>query len=583
MADTDNDRSNESGEEEETRVDTADMIPEEDEATTIGSSGPPPRESRTPSLAAASVASVDDSTTKQPDVASVGPDANITKFPAVRQGPVKPSVSTTRRVSPKVPIEKKNADAVAVLEQISTLYMKKLQPLESAFLFEKFHADLLTEADLNAKPHVLLLGQYSTGKTSLIQWLTGRESPGQVIGPEPTSEHFQVVMAGREECLIKGRALSVVDDLPYTGTVKFGEAFLDHFEGSVCPSLLLDHITFIDTPGILAGQAQSVDRGYPFVQATKWFADRSDLIILLFDAHKLEVSNEVRDVIDALHPHWDRVRIVLNKSHEVDADSLIKVYGALMWAVGRSFRHKGEAPKVFVGSFGESEGQESRDEIALLTEIMGLPKSIGHRKINDMMRRTKLLTVHIHILNELRSCIGWPLVWREAKQHALIATLHDIFEHVRIEHSIPIGDMPSIDVYRVALQNLDFRTFPKRTAATIAALTEVDKRIKEIILSSGGVQSLFKPAVEEEPQEEQPVRPKPVTPRPVRRQSSFPYKTILFLTVLLLALGVCVFMVRAHCNKELPDFIRQSPRAVQLLEKSSDMCEPLYKLSAAIG
>lgn len=45
---------------------------------------------------------------------------------------------------------------------------------------------MLTDADIEAKPMVLLLGQYSTGKTTFIRYLLERDFPGQNIGPEPT-------------------------------------------------------------------------------------------------------------------------------------------------------------------------------------------------------------------------------------------------------------------------------------------------------------------------------------------------------------------------------------------------------------
>jgi EH domain-containing protein 1 len=39
---------------------------------------------------------------------------------------------------------------------------------------------------LDAKPMVLLLGQYSTGKTTFINYLLEGSYPGAHIGPEPT-------------------------------------------------------------------------------------------------------------------------------------------------------------------------------------------------------------------------------------------------------------------------------------------------------------------------------------------------------------------------------------------------------------
>lgn len=44
------------------------------------------------------------------------------------------------------------------------LYNKKIKELERSYLFDAFGTSLLTNAELKAKPMVMMVGQYSTGK-----------------------------------------------------------------------------------------------------------------------------------------------------------------------------------------------------------------------------------------------------------------------------------------------------------------------------------------------------------------------------------------------------------------------------------
>ncbi|KAL7425890.1 hypothetical protein ACHAXH_000252 [Discostella pseudostelligera] len=100
-------------------------------------------------------------------------------------------------------------------------------------------------------------------------------------------------------------------------------------------SPILNNITLVDTPGILSGQKQSIGRNYDYEQVMRWFAERADLIIIMFDAHKLDISDELKRVIELLKPHQDEVRVLLNKADSVSTQQLMRVYGALMWSLGK--------------------------------------------------------------------------------------------------------------------------------------------------------------------------------------------------------------------------------------------------------
>ena len=59
--------------------------------------------------------------------------------------------------------------------------------------FHDFHSPPLDDADFDAKPMILLVGQYSTGKTTFIRYLLEQDFPGIRIGPEPTTDCFIII------------------------------------------------------------------------------------------------------------------------------------------------------------------------------------------------------------------------------------------------------------------------------------------------------------------------------------------------------------------------------------------------------
>lgn len=78
-----------------------------------------------------------------------------------------------------------------VIDGLKSIYKNKMFPLEQHYLFHEFHSPSLQDADFDAKPMILLVGQYSTGKTTFIKYLLEREFPGMRIGPEPTTDRYE--------------------------------------------------------------------------------------------------------------------------------------------------------------------------------------------------------------------------------------------------------------------------------------------------------------------------------------------------------------------------------------------------------
>uniref|UniRef100_A0A2M4AFA1 Putative endocytosis/signaling protein ehd1 n=1 Tax=Anopheles triannulatus TaxID=58253 RepID=A0A2M4AFA1_9DIPT len=351
-----------------------------------------------------------------------------------------------------------------VLGELKKIYRSKLLPLEEHYNFHDFHSPKLEDSDFDAKPMILLVGQYSTGKTTFIRYLLERDFPGIRIGPEPTTDRFIAVMYDDKEGIIPGNALVVDPKKQFRPLEKYGNAFLNRFQCSTLPSPVLRAISIVDTPGILSGEKQRVDRGYDFTGVLEWFAERVDRIILLFDAHKLDISDEFRRSIEALRGHDDKIRIVLNKADMIDHQQLMRVYGALMWSLGKVLQTP-EVARVYIGSFWDNPLRFDvnrrlfeDEEQDLFRDLQSLPRNAALRKLNDLIKRARLAKVHAYLISELRK--EMPQIFgKDSKKKELIKNLGGIYDRVCREHSVSIGDLPDIKKMQEVLANQDFNKF----------------------------------------------------------------------------------------------------------------------------
>ncbi|CAI6365701.1 unnamed protein product [Macrosiphum euphorbiae] len=367
----------------------------------------------------------------------------------------------------------------SVLDGLREKYKSKLLPLELAYQFHDFHSPQLDDPDFDAKPMILLVGQYSTGKTTFIKHLLESDFPGIRIGPEPTTDRFIAVMYDDNESIIPGNALVVDPKRQFRPLSKFGNAFLNRFQCSLVNSPVLKGISIVDTPGILSGEKQRVDRGYDFTGVLEWFAEHVDRIILLFDAHKLDISDEFRRSIEALRGHDDKIRIILNKADMIDHQQLMRVYGALMWSLGKVLQTP-EVARVYIGSFWDKplryDGNRrlfEDEEQDLFKDLQSLPGNAALRKLNDLIKRARLAKVHAYIISALHKEMP-ALFRREGKKKELIKNLGTIYQNIQKEQQISPGDFPDINKMQEVLVNLDFSKFQSLKPHL---LEEVDKML----------------------------------------------------------------------------------------------------------
>ena len=196
------------------------------------------------------------------------------------------------------------------------------------------------------------------------------------------------------------------------------------------------------------------------------FAERVDLIVLLFDPFKLDISDELTGVIRRFRGHEDKVRVVLNKSDRVNQQQLMRVYGALMWSLGRVL----DTPKVcrvYVGSFHDEELRDP-DTAPLLAAEMGdllsdlreLPQQSATRRVNELVKRARLLKAHCYLLDHLREQMPSVYGFQKKKQE-LLNSMPAQFRTVCRARGLSPGDFPDLQKFVAVAKEVDFAQFPR--------------------------------------------------------------------------------------------------------------------------
>jgi hypothetical protein len=229
----------------------------------------------------------------------------------------------------------------------------------------------------------------------------------------------------------------------------------------------------------------------------KWFAERADLIVIMFDGNKLDISDELKRVIELMKPHADKIRVVLNKADSIDTQQLMRVYGALMWSLGKVMLTP-EVCRVYIGSFWDkpliNTDQSAllmREKADLWNDIASLPQNAVMRRINELVKRARSVKVHAYIIHYLRKQI--PYTWgRKEKQAKLINRLDKEFVMCARRYELPKGDFPDLNSFRDALNEIkDLGAFPKLDKRMVKEMDKVfSVDIPDLLKSarlSGGV------------------------------------------------------------------------------------------------
>lgn len=351
-----------------------------------------------------------------------------------------------------------------VLGELLRAYRDDIEPIEAKFEYDTLRPSWFGETIMQKKPFVTLLGPFSAGKSSFINYLM--QNNYLLVGPQPTTDKFTVIVHGDTIQQVSGKVLVADQGQPFRGLAQFGEKFIDCFGGVVAPHPILRSISIIDTPGVLENVEGDHKRRYDYVNVCRWFVERSDVVCVLFDPSKMDVGGELRKVFDeALHGQETKLRIILNKADTISAQELMRVYGGLFWNLS-SLVKTTEPPRVYVSSFWDKPyrpdtnhllfTEEKSDLIYDLTDA--IPMQSLDNRVTSVISRAKAVYNHIIVCTYLKSKL--PVFGKEKALKEMLAKLPDIYKDLAHKNKCNPEDFPEPDAYRRFFERVDITKLP---------------------------------------------------------------------------------------------------------------------------
>ncbi len=361
--------------------------------------------------------------------------------------------------------------------QLQTKVKKKLAPL-----FARYKMDFAgLESTMKWKPVVLVIGNYSSGKSTLINELVGQDV--QRTGQAPTDDSFTVITSdpGVEPCEIPGSTLVNDASMPFGKFKKYGERLISHMCMKHINSPVLENMAIIDSPGMLDATSEK-DRGYDYMAVLGDLAKMADLIVLMFDPHKAGTIKESYTAIRNTLPEKsgeDRIIFVMSRIDECDnLSDFTRSYGTLCWNMSQMTGRK-DIPHIYLTYSPEAANLDNiaegwpQEREELVEKINNAPGFRINHILEDIDRQVnELQMVAEAMANFTARC--QRVSWKVSKITGGIALLLFLFGDVLLKSLISYPESTMITAVRngtFSLGNLIIPIIFALVALAIGALS----------------------------------------------------------------------------------------------------------------
>ncbi len=241
-----------------------------------------------------------------------------------------------------------NTAAEGEFEREAAKAYKRFAPVAGKY----YYAFRRSAVTCGAKPCMVFLGNHSSGKSSIINWILGEGV--QDTGLAPTDDGFTFIMYGERDDFHGQAAL---ERLPaeFAGLKTFGDMFVHGLRVKFRPVECLKSVTFVDSPGMIDSAEEGVGRDYNFEGVVRTLVELCDMVFYLFDPDKPGTTGETVNIFaKCLAGVKYKLRILLNKCDGFSSMyDFARTYGTLCWNLAGVLETK-DMPKIWTVYSGDA-------------------------------------------------------------------------------------------------------------------------------------------------------------------------------------------------------------------------------------
>lgn len=138
----------------------------------------------------------------------------------------------------------------------------------------------------------------------------------------------------------------------------------------------------------------------------------------------------------------------------ISSQELMNVHGALQYSLSKVIQTP-EVPRIYTVSLWDEKKFKDNstkdrilsDENELSKDLEGLIKNNVVMKLNDLIKRARLVKAHSLVIGTLSEKMTW--LFQDSKKKELITDLDKVYVEIQRKHKVPEGDFPELHNMRV--------------------------------------------------------------------------------------------------------------------------------------